>query len=180
MKIVLIGIQGSGKSTQGNMLSSKLNVPYLSTGHIIRELAKEKTPLGRYLKEIINVGFLVPDDHMIRIVNDYLEKPEYKDGYIIDGYPRTIGQAESFNGTVDSVIYIKLSDDEAIKRLTFRGDGLREDDVAPVIMKRLELFHEFTEPVLDFYKQKGTMHEINGEKSVDDIHKDIMEALSKS
>src|SRR5688500_12430084 len=96
MKIVLIGIQGSGKSTQGNLLSEKLNVRYLSTGHIFRELAKEKTPLGRYIKETMNSGYLIPDDKTLEIVNEYLSRPEYEAGYILDGFPRTIEQAEKF------------------------------------------------------------------------------------
>ena len=86
MKLVLIGIQGSGKSTQGNMLSHLFQIPYLSTGHIFREIAKEKTSLGRYMKETINAGILVPDDKTIEIVNTYLSRPEYSRGYILDGF----------------------------------------------------------------------------------------------
>ena len=83
MKLVLIGIQGSGKSTQGNLLSKQLKIPYLSTGHIFRKIAKEKTQLGRYIKEILNAGLLVPDEKTIEIVNSYLSRPEYKKGYIL-------------------------------------------------------------------------------------------------
>src|SRR3989344_1042835 len=95
MKIILIGIQGSGKSTQGNLLRDKLNTPYLSTGHIFREMAKEKAPLGRYIKEIMNAGFLIPDEKTVEIVSEYLKKPEYERGYILDGFPRTIEQVRS-------------------------------------------------------------------------------------
>jgi len=90
MKIILIGIQGSGKSTQGNLLSEKLSIPYLSTGHIIREMAKEKTTMGRYIKETTYSGLLIPDDIMIPIVADYLARKEYQNGFILDGFPRTI------------------------------------------------------------------------------------------
>ena len=74
MKIILIGIQGSGKSTQGNLLSKKLKIPYLSTGHIFREMSKEKTPLGRYIKEVMNAGFLIPDGKTVHIVSEYLKR----------------------------------------------------------------------------------------------------------
>ena len=80
MKIILIGIQGSGKSTQGNLLSKKLNIPYLSSGHIFREMAKEKTPIGRYIKETMNAGFLISDEKTLEIVQEYLGRDEYKNG----------------------------------------------------------------------------------------------------
>ena len=100
MKIILIGIQGAGKSTQGNLLSKKLKIPYLSTGHIFRELAKEHTSLGRYIKETMNAGYLIPDKKTVEIVSEYLNRPEYKKGYILDGFPRTLEQVKMFkNGT---------------------------------------------------------------------------------
>jgi len=86
MKLVLLGIQGSGKSTQGNLLSHQLHIPYLSTGHIFREIAKEKTTLGRYMKETLNAGILVPDKKTIEIVHSYLSRSEYINGYILDGF----------------------------------------------------------------------------------------------
>src|SRR3989344_9109152 len=109
MKIVLIGIQGSGKSTQGNLLSQKFNIPYLSTGHIFRELAREHTPLGRYIKETMNAGYLISDDKTLEIVSEYLSRPEYKNGYILDGFPRTRIQAESFKNGIAYVFYINVS-----------------------------------------------------------------------
>ena len=117
MKLILIGIQGAGKSTQGNLLKEELNIPYLSTGHIFREMSKEKTSLGRYIKEIMNAGFLIPDDKTVEIVSEYLKKPEYKKGYILDGFPRTLDQVKMFENGVDKVIYLKVSDREALWRL---------------------------------------------------------------
>ncbi|MBI1862609.1 nucleoside monophosphate kinase, partial [Candidatus Microgenomates bacterium] len=108
MKLVLTGIQGSGKSTQGNLLVKQLGLPYLSTGHIFRQIAKEKTTLGRYIKTVMNAGILIPDDKTIEIVNTYLSRPEYKRGYILDGFPRTIEQAKRFRNNVDKVIYIDI------------------------------------------------------------------------
>src|SRR4029077_12977198 len=127
MKIVLLGIQGSGKSTQGNLLTEKLHIPYLSTGHIFRNIAKEKTPIGRYIKEVMNAGYLIPDDKTLEIVSEYLSRPEYAKGYILDGFPRTVTQAESFANGIDKVVYLKVSDKEALWRLSLRNDE-REDE----------------------------------------------------
>lgn len=177
MKIILIGIQGAGKSTQGKLLSEKLKIPYLSTGHIFRELAKEHTPLGRYIKETMNAGYLIPDGKTLKIVSDYLHRPEYSKGYILDGFPRTTHQAEEFENGVRHVFYLKVSDREALWRLSYRegeeADG-REDETLKAIRRRIELFHELTEPVIDYYRQHHKLVEVNGEQSIEDIHKEIM------
>lgn len=179
MKIVLIGIQGAGKSTQGNLLSEKISVPYLSTGHIFRQIAKEKTSLGRKVKEIMTAGFLQPDDLTVQVVESYLKRPEYVKGYIIDGFPRTLDQVKMFKNNVDKVIYLNISDSEALRRLQFQNsDGARPDATSEAIKKRIELFHEVTEPVIDYYKEKGLLVEIDGEKSIEEIHKDILEKIA--
>jgi len=178
MKIILIGIQGAGKSTQGNLLKEKLGLPYLSSGHIFREMAKEKTPLGRYMKETVNSGALVPDNKVVPIIEEYLSKPEYQKGYILDGFPRTVPQAKAFSNGVDMVIYLEVSDKEALWRLSGRMDeGVREDNTLTAIRKRIESFHTFTTPVLDYYKRKGMLHSINGEQSIKDIHREIMDRI---
>lgn len=177
MKIILIGIQGAGKSTQGNLLSEKLKIPYLSTGHIFREMAKEKTPLGRYIKEIMNAGYLIPDEKTVEIVSEYLKKSEYKNGYILDGFPRTLEQVKKFENGVDKVVYLRVSDKEALWRLSYRNGIGREDETLTAIRKRIELFHTLTEPVLDFYREKGILIEVDGEKSIEDIHKEILKKV---
>ena len=178
MKLVLLGIQGSGKSTQGNLLHKKLGIPYLSTGHIFRSISKEHTPLGRYIKEIMNAGYLIPDNKTLEIVSEYLSRPEYEKGYILDGFPRTVTQAESFKNGLSHVIYLKVSDREALWRLAYRdNDEAREDETLPAIRKRIDLFHRFTEPVLDYYKKKRILVEVDGEQSIDQIHKEIIKKI---
>ncbi len=177
MKIVLIGIQGAGKSTQGNLLSEKLGVSYLSTGHIFRVIAQEKTPLGRYIKEVMNAGYLIPDDKTVEIVTEYLSRPEYVKGYILDGFPRTLEQVQKFQNGTDKVIYLKVSDKEALWRLSYREGEGRQDETLPAIRKRIESFHKFTEPVLEYYRQNGALVEVDGEKAIEEIQKEILEHL---
>ncbi|HSA83665.1 MAG TPA: nucleoside monophosphate kinase [Patescibacteria group bacterium] len=177
MKIVLIGIQGSGKSTQGNLLQEKLGVPYLATGHIFRTIAKEDTSLGREIKHIMNAGYLIPDEKTIEIVEEYLSRPEYQKGYILDGFPRTVKQADAFGEGVDMVIYLRISDQEALNRIANRRDASREDETQEAIKKRIESFHEFTKPVIAYYQEKGKLAEIDGEQSIDAIHTSILTAL---
>lgn len=177
MKIVLIGIQGSGKSTQGNRLSKKLNLPYLSSGHILRDMAHEKTPLGRYIKETMNAGLLVPDKKMLTIIEEYLKKPVYEKGYLLDGFPRTVYQAKMFRHNLFKVIYLKVSDKEALWRLSYRNDAVREDETLLAIRKRIELFHKVTEPVLNFYRRKNLLVEIDGEKNISQVFQDILAKL---
>jgi len=177
VRLILISIQGAGKSTQGNLLSEKLGIPYLSSGHIFRQMAKEKSNLGRWLKETLNSGALVPDTTTLEIVLTYLEKPEYERGYILDGFPRTTIQADAFNGGVDKVIYLKVSDKEALWRISGRND-VREDETLQAIRKRIALFHELTQPVVDFYQEKGKLVEIDGEQPVEKVFADILKALA--
>jgi adenylate kinase len=178
MKLVLIGIQGAGKSTQGNLLSRQLKIPYLSTGHIFRDIAKEKTPLGRYVKEIINSGALIRDSKVIEIVNSYLSKPAYKKGYILDGFPRTVTQAKKFVNHVDRVIHIAIPDKEALWRLAYR-DEQRDDDTINAIRKRIELFKKHTVPVLTFYSKKKKLVEIDGTQSIEQVNEEILKSLGK-
>ncbi|MEK7160016.1 MAG: nucleoside monophosphate kinase [Patescibacteria group bacterium] len=176
MKIILVGIQGAGKSTQGNLLCEKLKIPYLSTGHIFREMAKEQTPEGNHIKETLNSGNLIPDDQTLKIVSEYLQRTEYQNGYILDGFPRTTVQAEVFKEHIDYVFYLKVSDKEALWRLSGRDDE-RLDTTLKAIRKRIDLFHQLTEPVLEYYNHKGILLEIDGEQSIEEINKEILSKL---
>lgn len=176
MRVVLIGIQGAGKSTQGNLLSAHLGVPYLSSGHIFREMAKEKSQLGRWLKETLNAGALVPDETTLEIVLTYLEKPEYSQGYILDGFPRTVPQAEAFNGGVDRVVFLDVTDKEALWRISGRDDA-REDETLQAIRKRIATFHDLTTPVLDYYRSQGKLIEIDGEQDLQSVYNEIISKL---
>lgn len=180
MKIILIGIQGSGKSTQGNLLSETLCIPYLSSGHIFREMSKEKTPLGRYIKETMNAGYLIPDDKTLEIVQEYVTRFEYKNGYILDGFPRTVKQAKEFANGIRAVFYLRVSDKEALWRLAGRDEeGVREDNTLKAIMKRINLFHEKTKPVIEFYREKGVLYEVDGEQTIEQIREEILSKLHK-
>lgn len=175
MKLILIGIQGSGKSTQGNLLSEKLGLSYLSSGYIFREMAREESKWGKYVGKTLSTGQLVADSKTIPIIEEYLKKPQYQKGYILDGFPRTLIQAQAFKELIDKVFYIKVSDKEVLKRLRLRVDKeKREDDSQQAIKRRIALFHKFTEPVLGYYKKRGLMIEVNGEQTIEQIHNDIM------
>jgi adenylate kinase len=176
MKLVLVGIQGAGKSTQGNMLSEEFNVPYLSSGHIFRMMAREKTQLGRWVKETINSGALIPDEKTLEIVLTYLQKPEYANGYILDGFPRTVPQAEAFGEGVEKVVFLDVSDKEALWRISGRASD-RDDETVHAIRRRIQLFHELTEPVIEYYRDRGRVIQVDGEKDVQEVFAEIMAHL---
>jgi adenylate kinase len=182
MKIIIIGIQGAGKSTQGNLISKKYGIPYLSSGHIFRQMAKEKTPWGRYVKETINAGVLMPDKKTVEIIEEYLSRPEYAKGYILDGFPRTVKQAKLFSNGVDVVIYLDVSDREAVWRLYGRlaqEVDERADNTLNAVKTRIDSFHQHTKPVITHYKRRRILEDVNGERSIREIFKDIAARLEK-
>lgn len=168
MKILFVGPQGCGKSTQGKLLAQFLGLPYISTGDIFREMGGE-------IKQILGQGKLVDDQTTVKIVEAKLDGEEYRNGFILDGYPRDLEQIKLFDPGFDKVIYLDLSDKEATKRLLVRA---REDDTAELIAERLSNYHRQTDPILDYYRQKEILKQIDGLGSIEEIQQRIRGAVN--
>lgn len=175
MKILFIGPQGSGKSTQGKFLAQSLKIPYISTGDIFRNLAAQDNEASKRVKEFLTSGHLVDDETTSRIVAKRLQEDDAILGFILDGYPRTLRQIEIFDPGFEQVIFLDLKDDEAMKRLVKRG---REDDTPDLIAKRLELYHQVTDPILEHYRAKGLLTTIDATLGIDVIQQQIKEAIN--
>ncbi len=175
MKLLLIGPQGSGKSTQAKQLSHLINIPAVSTGEIFRKMTEQDSDEGRRIKDILAKGELVDDQTTAQIVETMLKDPEYQNGFVLDGYPRTLKQRELYDPQFDKVIYLKLSDQEIMDRLLKRG---REDDTQELIKTRLDLYKEQTQPLLDYYKNLGILIEIDGSNSVDEVWAEIKSVVN--
>jgi adenylate kinase len=183
MRLILFGPPGAGKGTQAKLLEEKLQVRQLSTGDIFRSAIKNQTPLGVKVKAIMDAGKLVGDDVVVEMVAETISKPEFANGYILDGFPRTVAQAKSFDAMLekrgeklDAFIAMEVPDEELISRLVNRGQG-REDDTPDKIKVRLEVYKEETSPVLAYYEGKGQARIINGLGTVDAIQQRILDAV---
>lgn len=174
MKIIVMGPQGSGKTTQARLLAKELNLPHLQTGELYRQMAAQDSPFGKKISQFLSQGQLVPDGDHNQVLNQELSKPEYVNGFVMDGSPRTLTQAQSLPFEPDKIFYLVVSDEENIKRLEKRS---RPDDTPELIVERLRLYHQETEPVLDFYRQKGLLIEIDGEREIEVILKEMTERL---
>lgn len=183
MNIILFGPPGAGKGTQAKKLQDEFNIPQLSTGDIFRSAIKNETPLGVKVKSILDNGELVPDETVVDLVADELSKEKYQDGYILDGFPRTVAQAEAFdhyleshNDALDAFISLSVPEEELVKRILSRGEG-RSDDTEEKVKTRLEVYQKETKPVLDHYQKHDKVQEVNGLGSIDEIFNRIKEAL---
>jgi adenylate kinase len=183
MNIIIFGPPGAGKGTQAEKLIEHYNLPHLSTGNIFRENIKNETPLGKKVKSIMDDGRLVPDETVVELVADELKKEKYSDGVILDGFPRTVTQAKALdsffadhNKKVDAFLTLDVPENELIKRILNRGEG-RSDDTPEKIKTRLNVYRVETEPVLNYYEEKGQAIEIDGTGDVNEIFGRIKDAL---
>src|SRR3989442_11823868 len=178
MRLVLLGAPGSGKGTQGPILAQHFGVPYLSSGELLRTHAAAQTELGRRVAPYLNGGALVPDELVLAAVDEALDAVG-EGGYVLDGFPRTLAQASRFDArSPDAVVYLALPDDVARQRLTRRaGEGRTDDAHREVIERRLRLFHAKTEPLLDFYRQRGLLTEVDAVQPIDAVTAAILDAL---
>ena len=177
MNCIIIGPQGSGKSTQAELLSQKMNLPHLQTGSLYRRIKQRQTVLGRRIKLFLDKGQLVPDKDHNQILAKEVVKSKYRSGFVLDGSPRTLSQAKTQPFVVDKVFYLRVGDKKSIKRLLKRK---RIDDTPALIAERLRLYHQETEPVLEYYRQKGILVEIDGEQSIEAIHQEMMKIINNA
>jgi len=207
MNLIIFGPQGSGKGTQAKVIAEKLNIPHISTGDIFRDNINNQTDLGRKAKKYMDVGQLVPDDIVIEMIKVRLSQTDCRPGFILDGYPRTILQAEVLDKIteIDKVLEVWISDKESVSRISGRRscpiDGsvyhikynppkeegrcdkcqgkllVRGDDTEPVIIKRLAQYHEQTEPLKKYYQKQSKLIEVDGMPPIKDVTKEIFEKL---
>ncbi len=214
MKIVMLGAPGAGKGTQAKRISEKFSIPHISTGDIFRANIKNGTELGTKAKVYMDQGLLVPDELVVDLVVDRLKQEDCKNGYILDGFPRTIPQAEALDHALaaigekmDYAINIEVPDDFIINRMSGRRacvacggtyhivniptkvEGicdacggaliLRDDDKAETVKKRLDVYHEQTQPLVDFYQGKGILVDVDGTKDLMDVFNEIVDIIQK-
>ncbi len=205
MNIIFLGPPGAGKGTQAQRICAALNIPQISTGDMLRRAIQDQTPTGLKAKSFMDAGGLVPDDVIIDIVKDRLQADDCKNGYILDGFPRTVPQAEALEkiAEIDRVIELDVADEVLIKRISGRrvclkcgatyhisllgdkttcdncGETLiqRDDDKAETVLNRLTSYHSKTEPLVNFYEGRGKLVKVNGAGGMDEIFAEIMKAL---
>lgn len=184
-KLIIFGPPGVGKGTQAELLSQKMNLFHFSTGNYLRDLTLRDTELGKKVKNILDRGELVPDDVMNEIISDALRNNIKDKGFILDGYPRTVNQAIALDDILKSlnlqdiiIIYLKVNDEEIIKRLQLRG---RADDSKEIIEKRLYVYKQTTAKVLEYYKSKNKkIIEINGIGDIEKINNIIISKINEN
>lgn len=212
MKIIMLGAPGAGKGTQAKMIAEKYSIPHISTGDIFRANIKNGTPLGMEAKGYMDQGLLVPDELTVKILLDRVSQDDCKNGYVLDGFPRTIPQAQvldqalaRLNDQIDHAIDVDVPDENIIRRMSGRRaciscgatyhieyirpakEGicdecgkelvLREDDRPETVGKRLDVYHEQTQPLIDFYGKKGILKTVDGTREMHEVFGAIVEIL---
>lgn len=208
MNLILLGAPGAGKGTQAEVICSHLNIPAISTGNIIREALKSGTEMGVRAKSFVDAGKLVPDEVVIGIIQERLAQDDCKNGFVLDGFPRTIPQAEALDRMgvqIDKVIDIEVPDDKIVLRMSGRRvcescgasyhllykkpevEGIcskcggtlvqRKDDHPDTVKERLNVYHEQTEPLKDYYSKQGKLRVVEGQEEVADTTKLTLAAL---
>jgi adenylate kinase len=172
-RVVLLGPPGAGKGTQAQVLGRRLDVPAISTGDMLREAVAEGSELGGRVREVLASGALVDDDTMAEVVRDRLRRPDAEKGFLLDGYPRTLPQAETLAGilgagdqALDAVLLVDVPEEELVRRALLRG---RTDDREEVIRERLRVYREKTAPLIGYYRERGLLREIDGNRPVDEV-----------
>ena len=185
MNLLVLGPQGAGKGTQAARISAEQGIPHIGTGDMFREAIAADTPLGRRVKPILESGRLVPDEITVSLIRERLGRPDAADGFVLDGFPRNLGQAEALDETLaeigrglDAILYFNVADEVGTKRALDRArvEG-RTDDTPNVIEKRLEIYHRETEPIVEHYRATGKLVPINAERSIDEVAAEVSDAL---
>ena len=186
MNLLVLGPQGSGKGTQATRIAAERDIPHVSTGDMFRAAVAEGTELGRQVEPILGRGELVPDELTVALIRERLSQPDAASGFVLDGFPRTLAQAEALDAmladigrALDAVLYFELSDDVAHERLLGRArDEGREDDTPEVIARRLAIYHEQTEPVVERYRTTGKLVPLHAGRTIGEVAAEIGDALA--
>jgi adenylate kinase len=187
VNILLLGPQGSGKGTQAKRIASEYGLAHIATGDMLRAAMAAGTPLGRRVQPIYDAGELVPDELMIELIRERLGEDDAQEGFILDGFPRTMIQAEALDAMLKDigreltvVFELQISDDKCVERLLKRAaDEGRVDDTPEVIATRLDRYHEETEPLIEHYRATGNLVGIHADRSINDVFAEIQRALEQ-